>query len=141
MKASAPVRDTLDTNEIGAALKRGNSFRKLMEKGICTAYVAETSQTLDGLWTDGEIDLMTLKDVKHRFNPRGVDEYVNAGVSFLLCPRAGLPRPVDFANALGGAAEYTLAHKSNEHSYTQSERQNRYFEALRFIEDTLLSGR
>lgn len=140
MNESKQPRITIDTNVISVALNTGRPFRAHLDSGACHAYVAETSLTLDGLLTARKIDLLALKDVRHAFRKRRWDDYVAAGASFLLCPRILLPRPT-YTNAFGVDVEYTLEHKADEHTYPQAERQQRYFEVLRYIEGQLTSGR
>jgi len=132
-------RITLDTNVIGAALNLGKDFRREVRKGRYQVFTAEATLTLDGLRKQDKIALLAHQDVKHVFKKSKWDEYVNLGLSFLLCPRIGLPRPTCKSNA-GELVEYTLLHKSNEHTYSQEQRQNRYFTILRYIQDELGAG-
>lgn len=131
---------TLDTNVIGEALKDGSLLRSYFSAGKASVFVAETSLTLDGLSKSQKIDLLALKNPRHYFNQTRWDSIVKCGVTFLLCPRIGLPRPIG-QDALGNEFEYTLTHKSPEHTYDQAERQDRYFRALRYIEGALCAGR
>ena len=62
------------------------------------------------------------------------------GIRFLLCPRIELPRP-KHKDAHGNMVEYTLLHKAAEHTYSQKDRQRRYSEAIRYIQDKLGAGK
>lgn len=133
------TRITIDTNVVGRALREGGPLRSSATAGRAEVFVAETSLTLDGLSKNGKIDLLGLKNPRHAFNQSRWDSFMESGVSFLLCPRIGLPRPIG-RDAHGNEIEYTLAYKASEHKYYQGERQDRYFKALRYIERTLGAG-
>ncbi len=133
-------RVTIDTNIVGAALKKGQAFREKVQEGTYQVFVAEATLTLDGLFNQGKIDLLALKDVQHAFRKSKWDDYVGIGLSFLICPRIGLPRP-KCQNSFGSYVAYTLTHKANEHTYSQKVRQDRYFEVLGYVENCLGAGR
>ena len=139
MNCRKPPRVTIDTNVIGAALKPGSAFRSHLHDKKCRAYVAETSLTLDGLFKHGKVDLLARRDVGHAFNKRRWDEFVSAGVTFLLCPRIALPRPT-YTNEAGDRDVYTAKFKSDEHTYSQDDRLDRYSELARYIETNLAAG-
>lgn len=133
------ARITIDTNVLGRAMRDGGPLRSKVKAGIAEVFVAETLLTLDGLSKDGKIDLLALKNPRYAFNQSRWDRYVEHGMSFLLCPRIGLPRPIG-RDGNGNEFEYTLLHKASEHKYSQKIRQERYFKALRYIEKTLGAG-
>lgn len=137
---STMKRITIDTNVVGAALKNGKKFRAKVLDGSYQVFVAETTLTLDGLLKQGKIDLLALKDVKHAFKKSKWDDYVDLGLTFLICPRIGLTRP-KYKNDYGSNVEYTLENKADEHTYSQKERQSRYFDILRYIENDLKAGK
>lgn len=133
------IKVTIDTNVIGNALKFGSDFRKCVESGIISAYIVETSLTIDGLAKCDKINLLALRNVQHKFKQSRWDDYINLGVKFLLSPRICLPRPIG-KDSEGNDFEYTLRYKALDQNYDQTERQNRYFKALRYIQDELNSG-
>ena len=130
---------TFDTNVIGAAFKMGSNVHDKIKNGTYIPFVAEPTLTLDGLSRTGKIDLLALQNVNFAFNQGRWDGFIDLGVTFLICPRIGLPRPMG-KHEDSSAFEYSLFHKALEHTYPQKERQNRYFEVLRYIEQELSSG-
>ena len=132
-------RITFDTNVIGAAFKDGSNVRNQMSSGNYLAYVAETSITLDGLCKNGKIDMLAIKPVRHSFKQSRWDLFVSHGITFLLCPRIGLPRPKGRSHQ-GKEFEYALFHRAKEHTYPEASRLQRYFEMLRYIENELGAG-
>lgn len=133
------IRVTVDTNVIGIALKSGSDFRKCVESGIISAYIAETSLTIDGLSRNDKINLLSLREAQHQFKQSRWDDYINTGVTFLLCQRIGLSRPIG-KDSKGNDFKYTLRYKALDHTYDQTERENRYYKALRYIQNELNSG-
>ena len=133
------TRLTIDTNVLGRAMRDSGPLMSKVKTGIAEVFVAETLLTLDGLSKNGKIDLLALKNPRHAFNQSRWDGFIEYGVSFLLCPRIGLPRPIG-RDGDGNEFEYTLLHKAPEHTYSQEVRQERYFKALRYIEETLGAG-
>ncbi|MEH6784401.1 MAG: hypothetical protein V7688_11000 [Alcanivorax jadensis] len=130
---------TIDTNVLGRAMRGGGPLRSKVKAGIAEVFVAETLLTLDGLSKNGKIDLLALKNPRHAFNQSRWDGLIECGVTFLLCPRIGLPRPIG-RDGDGNKFEYTLLHKAREHTYSQEVRQERYFKALRYMEEILGAG-
>lgn len=135
----AKARITIDTNVLGRAMRDGGPLRSKVKSGIAEVFVAETSLTLDGLYGNGKIDLLALKNPRHTFKQSRWDGFVENGVSFLISPRIGLPRPMG-RDANGNEFEYALRHGAMEHAYDQEKRQKRYFKALRYIEETIGAG-
>jgi hypothetical protein len=133
-------RITLDTNVVGAALGQGSTFRQKVERGEFQIYVAETTLTLDGLFKQGKVNLLALKEVRHAFKKSRWDDYLSLGLKFLLCPRIGMPRPI-YRNDEDVIIEYTYLHRAAEQTYSQEERQSRYFEVLGYIENELRAGK
>jgi len=133
------ARITIDTNVLGRAMRDGGPLRSKIKSGLAEVFVAEPSLTLDGLLRNGKIDLLALKNPRQAFKQSRWDGFVKNGVSFLISPRIGLPRPMG-RDANGNEFEYTLRHAAMEHTYDQEERQQRYFKALRYIEEELDAG-
>lgn len=133
------TRVTLDTNVVSRAMRERSPLRSSIGAGRVQVFVAETSLTLDGLFKNGKIKLLGLNKPRHAFNQSRWDSFVECGVSFLLCPRIALPRPI-VRDAHGNKVEYALLHAAPEDKYDQRERQDRYTEALSYIEGTLGAG-
>ena len=130
---------TFDTNVIGAAFKSGSNVHAKIKAGTYLPFVAEPVITLDGLNKSEKIDLLALKKPNFAFNQSRWDGFLALGVTFLICPRIGCPRPTG-KRADSSVFEYALEHKAPEHTYSIEERQSRYFEVLDFIEQDLNSG-
>lgn len=130
---------TFDTNVIGAAFKSGSNVYTKIKCGTYIPFVAEPTLTLDGLSKSGKIDLLALRSVSFTFNQSRWDSFMALGVTFLICPRIGLPRPIG-RKSDGSEFQYSLFHKAPEHTYSQKERQERYFKILNYIERELSSG-
>lgn len=133
------IRLTIDTNVFHRAMRDDGPLRLKVKAGIVEVFVAETLLTLDGLSKNEKINLLALKHPRYTFNQSRWDSFIGDGVSFLLCPRNALPRLIG-RDADGNEFEYTLLHKAPEHTYSQEVRQERYFKALRYIEETLGAG-